>query len=42
MGGRTFKDWDTHLAKATWLINIRESANWAGPAQLKLRGKEFL
>ena len=29
------KDWDTHLSKATWLINIRGSTNWAGPAQSK-------
>ena len=33
MGGGTFKHWDTHLAKATWLVNTRGSANRAGPAQ---------
>ncbi|KAK4817217.1 hypothetical protein QYF61_003741 [Mycteria americana] len=27
MGGGTFKHWDTHLAKATWLVNTRGSAN---------------
>ncbi|KAK4805326.1 hypothetical protein QYF61_018189 [Mycteria americana] len=36
MGGGTFKHWDTHLAKATWLVNTRGSANRAGPAQSKL------
>ena len=36
MGGGTFKLWDTHLAKATWLVNTRRSANQAGPAQSKL------
>jgi len=35
MGGGTFKNWDTHLAKATWLVNTRGSTNWAGPAQSK-------
>ena len=25
--------WDTHLAKATWLVNTRGSARRAGPAQ---------
>jgi len=33
--GRTFKNWDTHLAKATWLVNTRRSTNRAGPAQSK-------
>ncbi|XP_049652334.1 uncharacterized protein K02A2.6-like isoform X2 [Accipiter gentilis] len=33
MGGGTFKHWDTHLTKATWLVNTRGSANRAGPAQ---------
>jgi len=23
MEGETFKNWDTHLAKATWLVNTR-------------------
>ena len=36
MGGGTFKHWDTHLAKATWLVNTRGSVNRAGPAQSKL------
>ncbi|GAB0183648.1 hypothetical protein GRJ2_000830100 [Grus japonensis] len=36
MGGGTLKHWDTHLAKATWLVNTRGSANRAGPAQSKL------
>ncbi|KAK4820268.1 hypothetical protein QYF61_022838 [Mycteria americana] len=36
MGAGTFKHWDTHLAKATWLVNTRGSANRAGPAQSKL------
>ena len=35
MGGGTFKNWDTHLAKATWLVNTRGSTNQAGPAQSK-------
>ena len=33
MRGGTFKHWDTHLAKATWLENTRGSSNKAGPAQ---------
>ena len=36
MGGGTLKHWDTHLAKATRLVNTRGSANRAGPAQSKL------
>uniref|UniRef100_A0A8C0ENN5 ribonuclease H n=1 Tax=Bubo bubo TaxID=30461 RepID=A0A8C0ENN5_BUBBB len=36
MGGGTFKRWDTHLTKATWLVNTRGSANRAGPAESKL------
>ncbi|KAK4829996.1 LOW QUALITY PROTEIN: hypothetical protein QYF61_008166 [Mycteria americana] len=36
MGGGTFKHWDTHLAKATWLVSSRGSASRAGPARLKL------
>jgi len=35
MGGGTFKNWDTHWAKATWLVNTRGSTNRAGPAQSK-------
>ncbi|GAB0209850.1 hypothetical protein GRJ2_003450700 [Grus japonensis] len=35
MGGGTLKHWDTHLAKATWLVNTRGSTNRAGPAQSK-------
>lgn len=26
-GAGTFKHWDTHLAKVTWLVNARGSAN---------------
>ncbi|GAB0210139.1 hypothetical protein GRJ2_003479700 [Grus japonensis] len=37
MGGGTLKHWDTHLAKATWFVNTRGSANRAGPAQSKFR-----
>jgi len=33
MGVGTFKHWDTHLAKGTWLINTRGSTNQAGPDQ---------
>jgi len=36
MGAGTFKHWDTHLAKATWLVNTQGSANWAGPAHSNL------
>ena len=36
MGAGTFKHWVACLAKATWLINTRESANQAGPAQSEL------
>ncbi|KAK4806782.1 hypothetical protein QYF61_005578 [Mycteria americana] len=36
MGAGTFKHWDTHLAKATWLVNTRGSVNRPGPAQSKL------
>jgi len=35
MGDGTFKNWDTHLAKATSLANTRGSTNRAGPAQSK-------
>jgi len=36
MWGGTLKNWDTHLAKATWLVNTRGSTNRAGRAQEKL------
>jgi len=36
MRGGTFKNWDTHLSKATWLVNTRGSTKQAGPAQSKL------
>ncbi|KAM6327934.1 uncharacterized protein FN964_015589 isoform 3-T3 [Alca torda] len=36
MGGGTFKNWDKHLAQATWLVNTRGSINRAGPAQSDL------
>ena len=36
MGGGTFKHWDVHLAKATWLVSPRGSAKQAGPAQSNL------
>ncbi|KAK4807122.1 hypothetical protein QYF61_018463 [Mycteria americana] len=36
MGGGMFKHWDTHLAKATWLVNTRGSVNQPGSAQSKL------
>ncbi len=36
MGGGSFKNWDKHLAKATWLVNTRGSINRAGPAQSEL------
>jgi len=35
MGGETFKHWDTHLTKVTWLVNTRASTNRADPAQSK-------
>jgi len=35
MEGGTVKNWGTHLAKATWLVNTRGSTNRAGPAQSK-------
>jgi len=35
MGNGNFKNWDTHLAKATWLVNTRGSTNRAGPALSK-------
>ena len=36
MAGGTFKNWHTHLAKATLLVNIRGSTNRTVPAQSKL------
>ncbi|GAB0210035.1 hypothetical protein GRJ2_003469300 [Grus japonensis] len=36
MGGGTLKHWDTHLAKATWLISTRGCTSQACPAQSKL------
>ncbi|RMC20757.1 hypothetical protein DUI87_01609 [Hirundo rustica rustica] len=33
LGGGSFKIWEQHLAKATWLVNTRGSTNRAGPAQ---------
>ncbi|KAJ7423787.1 hypothetical protein BTVI_08793 [Pitangus sulphuratus] len=33
LGGGTFKHWDQHLAKTTWLVNTRGSVNRAGRAQ---------
>ncbi|RMB93146.1 hypothetical protein DUI87_30468 [Hirundo rustica rustica] len=33
LGGRSFKNWEQHLAKATRLVNTRGSTNRAGPAQ---------
>ncbi|RMC22144.1 hypothetical protein DUI87_03017 [Hirundo rustica rustica] len=33
LGGGSFKNWEQHLAKATWLVNTRGSINRAGPAQ---------
>lgn len=36
MSSGTFKHWDTHLAKATWLVNTRVPVSWAGQAQSKL------
>lgn len=36
VGGGAYKYWDTHLAKVTWLVNTRASANRAGPTQSEL------
>jgi len=36
LGAGTFKHWDTHLAKPTWLVNTRGSTNRASLAQQKL------
>uniref|UniRef100_A0A8U8C7R6 Uncharacterized protein n=1 Tax=Geospiza parvula TaxID=87175 RepID=A0A8U8C7R6_GEOPR len=33
LGGGSFKNWEQHLAKATWLVNTRGSTNRVGPAQ---------
>ncbi|RMC09864.1 hypothetical protein DUI87_13651 [Hirundo rustica rustica] len=35
MGGGTFKLWDLHLGKATWLVNTQGSTNQVDPAQSK-------
>ncbi|GAB0203440.1 hypothetical protein GRJ2_002809600 [Grus japonensis] len=35
MGGGTFKHWDTHLAKATWLVNSREVYQSSWPCPIK-------
>jgi len=35
MGVGTFKNWETHLSKTTWLVNTRGSTSPAGPAQSK-------
>ncbi|TRZ11241.1 hypothetical protein HGM15179_015857 [Zosterops borbonicus] len=36
LGGGSFKNWEQHLAKATWLVNTRGSTNRAGPLQSEL------
>ncbi|XP_067999348.1 uncharacterized protein [Melanerpes formicivorus] len=36
MGGGTFRNWEKHLAQATWLVNSRGSVTRAGPAQSDL------
>ncbi|XP_064902006.1 uncharacterized protein LOC135577289 [Columba livia] len=36
LGGGTFKNRDSHLAKATWLVNTRGSTNRARPAQSEI------
>ncbi|PKU31627.1 hypothetical protein llap_18070 [Limosa lapponica baueri] len=36
MGAGTFKKWDEHLAKATWLVNTRGTVSRAGPARSEL------
>jgi len=36
MGGGPFKHWDTHLAKASWLVNTRRPTNQASHAHTKL------
>lgn len=35
MGAEEWKHWDVNLAEASWMINIRRSANQPGPAQTK-------
>lgn len=35
--GWNLKNWNKHLEQATWLVNTREPAIWAGAAQLKLQ-----
>ncbi|KAJ7416738.1 hypothetical protein WISP_69101 [Willisornis vidua] len=36
LGSRTYKHWELHLAKATWLVNPRGSINRAGRVQSEL------
>lgn len=36
MRGTTFRNWDSNLGKATWLVNIKGSTNRTGPAQSEL------
>ena len=36
MGGGTFRNWDKHLAQATWVVDTRGSISWAGLAQSDL------
>ena len=38
MGAETFRRWDAHVAKATWPVNARGSADRAGPAQSNVPG----
>ncbi|RMB88954.1 hypothetical protein DUI87_34662 [Hirundo rustica rustica] len=33
LGGGSFKNWEQHLARVTWLVTTRASTNRAGPAQ---------
>ncbi|RMC21940.1 hypothetical protein DUI87_02811 [Hirundo rustica rustica] len=33
LGGGSFRNWEQHLAKATWLVNTRGSTNREDPAQ---------
>ena len=40
MGAETFRRWDAHVAKATWPVNARGSADRAGPAQSNLHTAE--
>ncbi|KAF4798878.1 hypothetical protein TURU_059904 [Turdus rufiventris] len=38
LGEGTFKNWESNLPKATWLVNIQGSTNRAGRAQSELLG----